>query len=51
MQDQNKLYGASTLEQCPDDVNVDVTFKLGFTISLYEYQATIPTLWDTVAGS
>lgn len=22
----------------------------GFTISLYEYQATIPTLWDTVTG-
>lgn len=23
----------------------------GFTVSLYEYEATIPTLWDTVKGS
>lgn len=27
-----------------------ISQSLGFTVSLYEYQATIPTLWDTVKG-
>jgi len=47
MQDQNKVYGRSSdimsyiRESQPSS---------GFTISLYEYQATIPTLWGHVKG-
>ena len=28
-----------------------LTFPSGFTVSLYEYEATIPTLWDAVKGT
>lgn len=34
----------------PRHVGHVTTTILGFTISLYEYEATIPTLWNAVKG-
>ena len=47
MQDQNKVYGKHTwnVAKCIPDVP-----WLGFTVSLYEYENTIPTLWNAVKG-
>lgn len=48
MQDQNKMYG-----KYPWLFSICIwnwPKKLGFTVSLYEYEATIPTLWKTVKG-
>lgn len=36
-----------TFSSCMSDMS---DAFLGFTISMYEYGATIPTLWDTVKG-
>lgn len=47
MQDQNKVYG----ERSEPSLTLWKYWScLGFTISLPEYEATIPTLWDTVKG-
>jgi alpha 1,2-mannosyltransferase len=48
MQDQNKVYGAhqtQCLRLYPAHFGVP-----GFTVSLYEYEATIPTLWEATKG-
>ena len=50
MQDQKKVYGAvEFLVFLRGGGRLTWRFP-GFTISLYEYEATIPTLWDTVKG-
>ena len=49
MQDQKKVYGKFCVQTLLTRTLNDNIF-LGFTISLYEYEATIPTLWDTVKG-
>ena len=46
MQENNKIYGTRILSLA----NAASYSSLGFTISMYEYWATIPTLWDTVKG-
>jgi alpha 1,2-mannosyltransferase len=47
MQDEGKVYGMV-------DASMKEGFRThlfsGFTISLYEYEATIPTLWSAVRG-
>ena len=53
MQDQKKVYGGSRFIKASDYLLngcLDALFpsRIGFTISLYEYAATIPTLWDEV---
>lgn len=50
MQDQNKMYGQYNLIQIILEVVVLIIIYAGFTISLFEYEATIPTLWKTVKG-
>jgi hypothetical protein len=45
MQDNDKLYGAEP-QCCLHDTAL--TSCSGFTISLPEYERTIPTLWSTV---
>jgi hypothetical protein len=48
MQDQGKVYGTFLFP-----FTLDWTFSpgIGFTISLFEYEATIPTLWNAVRGA
>jgi hypothetical protein len=47
MQDQNKVYGQPKTSLSTKSFSERVT---GFTVSLYEYEATIPSLWTTVKG-
>ena len=47
MQDGNKVYGK---HKDGSTLYFDTNLLQGFTISLYEYEATIPTLWDAVKG-
>jgi len=50
MQDQKKVYGAvKFLVFLRVDRWPNLRYS-GFTISLYEYEATIPTLWGVVKG-
>lgn len=58
MQNHNKTYGRpdSTMSfECRAGaqtlVDLILTEVSGFTISLYEFQATIPSLWETVKGT
>ena len=46
MQEQNKVYGMR-LSKSSNGRLFDF-FNQGFTISLFEWQQTIPTLWSTV---
>ena len=45
MEDQKKVYGERSTSSLPC---IYWQVSEGFTISLYEYEATIPTLWKTV---
>ncbi len=48
MQDHGKVYGPYFNFICVyDKLRI---YVLGFTMSLYEYQPTIPTLWHTTKG-
>lgn len=47
MQDNNKIYGESDI--CSASPRIDEWF-VGYTISLVEWEATIPSLWSTVKG-
>jgi hypothetical protein len=47
MQDQQKVYGEFVVLS----ISGVLILPQGFTVSLYEYEATIPTLWDTVKGT
>lgn len=49
MQDQKKLYGASF--SLSPLTSYSFCYYSGFTVSLYEYEATIPTLWNAVKGA
>ena len=49
MQDQQKVYGRYFVAAIASVLGL--TPSLGFTVSLYEYEATIPTLWEAVRGS
>ena len=51
MQDQNKVYGAVEFPIFLRGDGWPTWCYSGFTISLYEYEATIPTLWDAVKGT
>ena len=46
MEDHNKTYGARTASRRDGELLI-LTFVAGFTITMYEFGATIPTLWDT----
>jgi len=46
MQDQNKVYGQYILLLAVRHL----IQPIGFTVSLFEYEATIPTLWNAVKG-
>ena len=51
MQEHNKTYGRFySVQTWRGVMNLLILSDalLGFTISLYEFQATVPTLWDTV---
>jgi len=48
MQDQNKMYGEYILKISHPPL-IEWVF-IGFTVSLFEYEATIPTLWNAVSG-
>ena len=48
MQDQQKVYGRYFVAAIASVLGL--TPSLGFTVSLYEYEATIPTLWEAVRG-
>lgn len=50
MQNGKKVYGALGLHM-PSVQATHYSSSQGFTVSLYEYPATIPTLWDTVKGT
>lgn len=45
MEDHNKTYGASTPLRSREKCSSSSIFA-GFTITMYEFGATIPTLWD-----
>jgi hypothetical protein len=47
MQDEKKVYGRISI---PPEKYYYVFLQPGFTISLYEFMETIPTLWDAVKG-
>lgn len=47
MQENNKVYGACARVCCRVSNSCDVA---AFTIAMYEFEATIPTLWSTVKG-
>jgi hypothetical protein len=47
MEDGKKVYGNASL----DPYILDLTPCVGFTLSLYEYEATIPTLWNHVKSA
>lgn len=49
MKDQNKVYGISFFS-LTYSTNSFPFHSTGFTISLYEYASTIPTLWETTKG-
>lgn len=49
MEENDKVYG-----KCIVSYPLSVTWltrQTGFTISLFEWQPTIPTLWDAVKGA
>ena len=50
MQDQNKVYGISLSSWIHCIPYYFLFTQTGFTVSLYEYEATIPTLWETTKG-
>lgn len=50
MQDQKKVYGTKSLFTPCRSLPLIIRTRTGFTISLYEYPATIPTLWNAVKG-
>ena len=47
MQDEKKVYGKVPIATPKHLLSL---LQLGFTISLFEYIETIPTLWDAVKG-
>lgn len=49
MQDHGKVYGLYIDSICVYDILR--ILLLGFTLSLHELEATIPTLWRTTKGS
>ena len=47
MEDKKKVYGMCC---CPSPLVLSHHSSPGFTLSLYEYESTIPTLWEAVKG-